>query len=221
MKQPITICVAFIAILAGTSICAAGSQAQTKKPPEKGQAEAGSTEKTLAPYHKLDESEWSCIVRMLSASTLAQAKARNAVCKDSFALHAYYASLLVQLHAPGADDEVVRTLPQNAQEMDQFYPSDVPRSLPYTTLPAHAYERFYNSVFRIVMARPELLPRFFAIADRYGETDPDNVDELGWFCDELHKMHKRMPATYMKAVRNTKNKEYRESARGCGLHISP
>jgi hypothetical protein len=111
---------AFIPILAAASIRVAGNQAQTMKQQDKNHAEAGSAESEAQTYHELSKAEQDCIIRMLSASTLSQANARKAMCKDSFALRAYYASLLVRLHAPVADDEIVRNMPQNLVDLHTF-----------------------------------------------------------------------------------------------------
>lgn len=222
MKHPITVYMAFASLLAGVSICVAGSQAQAQKPQEKTQAEAGSTETEAQAYHELSKAEQDCIVRMLSASTLAQAKARKATCKDSFPLRAYYASLLEHLHAPGADEEIVRNMPQNLVDLHTFYMNTFDKvSESDFKLVGYAYERYYKSLFRIVTERPSLLPRFFPIAARFGADSGDNLDESGWFCGALNNIYKKIPADYMQAVRQTKNKEYRENARGYALHPIP
>jgi|GEM_PF-2682819 len=222
MKQAITVLATFIAMLAAAPVCVAGNQAQTKKPPEKTQVEAGAKETEARAYHELSKAEQDCIVRMLSASTLAQAKARKAICNDSFALRAYYASLLVRFHAPGADDEIVRNMPQNLVDLHAFYMGTFDKvSNSNFRLVGYAYERYYKSLFRIVAERPSLLPEFFPIADRFGAPSGDNVDETGWFCGALNDIYKKIPTAYMRAVRQTKNKEYRENARGCALHPVP
>jgi len=227
MKQPITVYVAFVAMLAGASICVSGSQAHAKKPQEKAQAEAGSTEKATVTNPEPSKAEADCIVHMLGASTLAEAKARKAACKDSFVLRAYYASLLVRLHAPGADDEIASNLPQDLADLhafrdaiDIFY-ADNYANYSGMLMIGHSYERYYKSLFRIVAERPSLLPKFFPIADRFGAPSGDNVDEEGWFCDALHDIYKKNPSAYWRAVRRTKNKEYRALARGCALHPVP
>jgi hypothetical protein len=224
---PITVCFAFIAIVAGASICAPGSQAQTNKPPQKTQAEAGSTEKAPVTNYEPTNAELDCVVRMLDATTLGQAKARKDMCKDSFVLRAYYASLLVRIHAPRADDEIVRSMPHNLADrrafygcVDAYYAGKGAKYSKGITL-GHAYEQYYKSLFRIVAERPSLLPKFFAIAARFGADPGDNLDESGWFCGALNEIYEKIPAAYMQAVGRTKNERYRENARGCALHPIP
>jgi hypothetical protein len=227
MRQLIAVYMAFTAMLVGALACSVYGQVQAKKPPEKTQAKANSTESQAPAPHKLSKPELGCIVRMLGASTLAQAKARKAACKDSFVLRASYASLLVRLHAPGADEEIVRNMPQVLAELDAFYgvsdaylgEGDAERSR--ALMLVRAYERYYKSLFRIVAKRPSLLPKFFPIAARFGTGLGGNVDETGWFCNALHDIEVKIPAAYWRAVRQTKNKVYRGTARGCALHPVP
>lgn len=223
MEQPIAVCMLCAVLLAGAPIAAPGSRAQAKKP----QGETGRSEKLTHANPKPSRPELVCIVRMLKASTPAEAKARKAMCKDSFLLRAYYASLLVQLHAAGADDVIIRNLPQNLADLHAFYNApDIFYADDYANysdsgILVHAYERYYKSLFRIVTERPALLPKFFPIADRFGAPIWDNVDESGWFSDELHQIYEKIPAAYMRAVHQTKNKEYRDFARACALHPVP
>jgi hypothetical protein len=200
MKQLITVYMALIAVLAGASIGVRGSHVHAKKPLEKTQAEAGSTEKASQASHEPTKAEQDCIVRMLSASTLAEAEARKGMCKDSLVLRAYYASLLVQLHAPGADDEIIRNLPRNLAELNAFYRAPDTycegKHAKYSTMLmiGHAYERYYKSLFRIVTERPSLLPKFFPIAGRFQAPSYDNLDESGWFCGALNEIYEKLVA---------------------------
>ncbi len=218
MKQPIVVGMLWAVLFAGAPIAAPGRRAQANKP----QAEAGSPGEIPKRITNRARAEQDCIVRMLQASTLAEAKARKAACKNSFALRAYHASLLVELHAPGADEGILSNMPQNLVDLHAFHPNTFDKlSNSDYRLVGYAYERYYKSLFRIVAERPSLLPEFFPIADRFGAPSGDNVDETGWFCNALHDIEVKIPAAYWRAVRRTNNKEYRANARGCALNPIP
>lgn len=160
--------------------------------------------------------ETKCITYMLHAPSPAQAEVLKGKCTDSFTLRALYTSVLVKLHAPHADREVIKSLPTNVSQMDQLSSFSDAWSPDYATslLQSQAYERYYHAIFRIVAARPELLPRFFAIAAQFG-TDNPNVDEETWFCQLQERLYRRMPKTYMQAVKTTKDPYYRRVALDC------
>lgn len=168
------------------------------------------------PDRVLDTQETKCITNMLRARSLAEAKTLRGKCADSFTRRALYASVLVKLHAPHADREVINNLPTNDAQMDELFAFGDAWSpnYPISLLQGQAYERYYHAIFRIVAARPGLLPRFFAIADQFGTNDP-NVDEEVWFCEELKKLYEAMPKEYMRAARAETNPDYKSEALGC------
>ena len=171
----------------------------------------------LATQHKnvssaaTTRSENECIMGMLRASSLESAKGRRAKCGDSFAARASYAWLLEKFHAPEAVDMVIQAMPRSSDEMNQFFSFYGNSS---SHLVARAYTGYYHMLFQVVRARPQLLHKFFAIADQFG-TDSPNVDEETWFCVELGKLYRAMPERYMQAVATERDASHRRNALSC------
>lgn len=120
-----------------------------------------------------------------------------------------YAYMQIKLHAPHADEAVINAIPKSLAAMDQM---SLFSSI--SALYAHAYETYYNHLFLMGKRKPQLLPTLFAVADQYG-TDNPMVDEESWFCEKLGELYKHNPIAYMRAVKMTKQRDYRTSALYC------
>lgn len=162
-----------------------------------------------ADTEKLTAAEVACIRQVLLATTYAEVDRRFQACKMSATLRMSYAYMQIKLHAPHADDAVIKAIPKSTDAMDQMSSFSG-----ISVLGAHAYESYYNHLFLLGKRRPQLLPTLFAVADQYG-TDNPMVDEESWFCEELGELYKHNPTAYMRAVKMTKQPDFRTSALYC------
>lgn len=189
-------CIQPHAVAAGRSGCGQASQVK-------------STSARTAGTGKLTPTDVSCIRQVLLATTSAEVEWRFRACRPTASSHMAYAYMQIKFHAPHADDEVIEAIPDSLAAMRQLY------SFSGTSAVAeHAYEDYYNHLFLLGKRMPQLLPTLFAVADQYG-TDNPNVDEESWFCERLGELYKHDPTAYMRAVKITTQRDFRNGALYC------
>lgn len=131
---------------------------------------------------------------------------------DSSVAQMIYATHLYQASDHEPNNDLLRSLPRTAIEMEAFYEFTHSKGSeqfrPY-------YLAFYAAAFRLAGQRPQTLPDLFDVATQFDTKIWPNYDDVDFFCSQLGELRKNIPAQYDRAVR-LRNKGDRKFLTDCG-----
>jgi hypothetical protein len=150
-----------------------------------------------SPERVLRDSSSDSLGKLSSASNLEQLRTTFKTAPKDFPHQAVYSAQYYKLGGNNADSLLLKTLPTDGKQMQQFYEAQNTREGQDMAV-TKAYTTFYEASADAIAKYPSYLPHFLRMIHSFHYVD--NVDEWPWLCGLASKIYKKVPKQYMTAV---------------------
>jgi hypothetical protein len=164
-----------------------------------------------SPERTIRDSKSDSLGKLASASNLEELRAAFKTLPTDFPHQAVYAAQYHKLGGNDADSLLLKSLPIDGKQMQQFYESQNTREGQDMAVTV-AYTTFYEATAKAVANHPSYLPHFLRMIHSFNYVD--NVDEWPWLCGLASEIYSRVPKQYMTAVGKLEP-QYRKEALNC------